>query len=533
MTNNFSAALIVDPSSAIRQALRSALMSLDILRVDVASSVAEARRRLVESTYNIVLCEYHLGNEESGHDFLEELRKNKALPLSTIFIMITGEASYPCVVAVAEETPDDYMLKPVQTGDLTDRIRKAFTRRNALMDIYEALHKGDDEEVLKVAQWMISNKSPYISDIVRLASQSLFRLGRYDEATKMYRDILAKRSLAWAKLGLSKIAIKQGDLAAAEQAMLGLVEQHLLYLPVYNQLTELYQIQERYGDALAVTEKAIKITPRSIRRLQYAGQLAYSLGDAVKAGDFLNQAVRFKGNVVDLDYRSIFYLALLQLDTGQTAEASSLIKQMGAKLRADPHSSKNRCATWYGALAQATEMIAKRETMAVIDIMRQLADQWNQPDFDFDFALDYLRVVDRLYAADLAETLGDWIRPLAGRFASSRYAHELMVQRVAEHPTLAEVINLAAGEIATITEEGARLLMEEKPGEAAERLADAGLKNYNNRLLAAAANAAARSFQVTRDQMDKMQVEMCLARIYPQDDNLNQRLRMQINGPGG
>lgn len=523
-------ALIADPSSSVRLSLRAILQGFDIGRIDTASTVAEARRRLLDSKYDIVLCEYHFDSDETGQDLLEEMRERKALPLTTLFIVVTGEANYARVIGVAEETPDDYMLKPVQAGDLSDRVERAFLRREALMDIYEALHARDYTRALKEAQQIMGQKTPYLADVVRLTAQTMYRLGRYDDAANMYKRILATRNPAWAKLGLAKVALRQGDGSTAEAAMLDIINQHLRYLPVYNQLTDFYKAEERYAEALDITEQAIKITPHNVRRLQAAGQMAYSLGDGAKAADYFGRAVRFAGGrAIDLDYRSIFHLALLQFDNGQTPDATSLVKQIAAKQKEDPMAQDSRRGEWYGELALATESIAKRESLAAVDIMRKLAAHWDAPDFSIDIALDYLTVIDRLYAEDICGTLIEWVQPMAYRFASSRHAQELLSQRVASRVRLVEVIGTAADEIAHVAEDAARLLVEGKAHDAAERLAEEGRKSRNNRLLAAAANAAAKSYQASGDVADKQQAETCLACMSPPDESLTMRIRSQLN----
>ncbi|WP_374352830.1 response regulator [Chitinimonas sp.] len=517
-------ALIADPSSGTRLSVRNVLQELGVGRIDTASGVAEARRRLLESRYDIVLCEYHFDSEETGQDLLEEMRERKAMPISTIFVMVTGEASYARVIGVAEETPDDYMLKPVQTGELSDRIQRAFTRREALIDIYEALNANDFNRALKEAQQIMQQKTPYLADVVRIAANTLYRLGRFAESARMYQRILETRNPAWAKLGLAKVALRQGDHATAEKAMLDIVGQHLQYLPVYTQLADLYVSDERYADALDITEQAIKITPHSVRRLQQAGQIAYSLGNKELANDYLGRAVRFGGGrPADLDYRSIFYILLMQFDSGHSSDAASLVKQIAAKQKAG--ADEGRRGAWYGELAVATEAIARREPLAAVDILRKLAGHCDAPEFDFALALDYVTVIDRLYAEDIGATLAEWVQPMAYRFASSRHAQELLGQRVASRTRLTELINRAADEIAQIAEQAASLMVEGSARGAAELLAQGGFKHHNNRLLASAANAAARAFQATGEAQDRQQAEACLAAMNPPDEALRIRIR--------
>ena len=72
-------------------------------QVRQASRVSDARVILEHKSYDIVLCDYHFdGSEMSGQDLLDELRREQLLPYSTVFVMVTGEASYAKVAEAAE-----------------------------------------------------------------------------------------------------------------------------------------------------------------------------------------------------------------------------------------------------------------------------------------------------------------------------------------------------------------------------------------------------------------------------------------------
>ena len=57
----------------------------------------------------MVLCQHHFANEaSSGQDLLDDLRRNQLLLFSTVFIMVTGEATYAKVAEAAESALDGY-----------------------------------------------------------------------------------------------------------------------------------------------------------------------------------------------------------------------------------------------------------------------------------------------------------------------------------------------------------------------------------------------------------------------------------------
>ncbi|MFC4161238.1 response regulator [Chitinimonas lacunae] len=526
-------ALIADPSSSVRMSLRTILQGLEINKVDTASTISEARRKLLEHRFDIVLCEFDFGgNEETGQDLLEELRAKKALPMSTIFIVVTAESSYPKVVGVAEETPDEYMLKPVQAGALSERIERAFLRRETLIDIYEALHAKDYHQALRVAQQMMSSKTPYLNDVVRLAAQILYRLERYDEAATLYRKILSGgRNLAWAKFGLARVALKQGDGETAEQAMRDILAEHTRYLPVYNQLGDLFLSQERFADLLDVTEQAIRISPHSLKRLQQAGQLAYSLGDLDKASDYLGRAVRINGKAIGLDFRAVFKLVLMQLSKGVTPDGLSLVKQMQTKRKQERGEQAGMLGEWYCELAQAVESIARREPLSAIDRMRKLAANWDSPEVDLEFTLDYLSVVERLYADDIVPTLAEWMRPLVLRFAASRQIEELLAYRVLSREKLAQVVEEGSLYITQTANEAAQAVVDGDLVSAADQLIQAGRETRNNRLLSLAANTAAKCFRATGNDSYRLGAEESLSLMHPPADAVLQKRVRELLSP--
>src|ERR1700754_2326862 len=111
--------LIVDPNPGMRGSLHNMLNQAGITKIDYAVSSGTAIRQLAKKSFDIVLCEYDLGNgsgENNGQDgqqLLEDLRQHKLIAPWTIFIMLTSEGVYSKVIGAAELTPTDYVLKPI------------------------------------------------------------------------------------------------------------------------------------------------------------------------------------------------------------------------------------------------------------------------------------------------------------------------------------------------------------------------------------------------------------------------------------
>lgn len=510
-------ALIIDGSAPFRTSLRGLLIDLGIHDIDVAQTIPDGRRKILSRKYDLVLCEYHFDGEETGQDLLEEVIGQRMLPPPTLFIVVTTEANYPRVMSVAEITPDEYVLKPVQTGQLADRVERAFKRRDVLMELHEAIYAQRYNQALKAAQSMLVGKSPYASDVAKIVGQMLCKLERFSEAAVFYRHIVKTKQLAWAKFGLAKISLRQGDKATAETMLLDVINQHLRYLPVYDYLVDFYLAETRHAEALAITEKALEISPHSVRRLQLAGQLAFELREDERSVAFFDRAVGLRGSTVELDFRSMLHLALHRFEGGDTANGSSLVKQMRAKLsEADsaPDAVTMIRAGRYCDLAAAAEAMVTMP-LGAIDQMRALAGGWNKPEFDAAYARDYLAVLARLYSDDIAATLADWARPIALRFVTNEAVRNLMLARLDGCPKLVQMLAEAGETVDRLVAEAQAREQSEHPQAAAAGLIEEAQKTRNNRLLLLAAETAARCYHSSGDDTFKDGTQACLQMMAP------------------
>ena len=105
-------ALIIEPQPGMRGNFHNMLTLCEIKKIDHAVSSGTAIRQLQARSFDIILCEYDLGDGQDGQQFLEDVRHNKLISLSTIFFMVTAERAYEKVVSAAELAPTDYILKP-------------------------------------------------------------------------------------------------------------------------------------------------------------------------------------------------------------------------------------------------------------------------------------------------------------------------------------------------------------------------------------------------------------------------------------
>jgi DNA-binding NarL/FixJ family response regulator len=207
--NSDLSVLIIDPNPAMRGNLHNMLTQCSITRIEYAVSAGTAIRQLSNRRFDIILCEYDLGNgsEDSGQDgqqLLEDLRLHKLIDRSAIFIMLTSEGVHSKVLGAAELAPTDYVLKPFTVEALLQRVTRAVDRRAIFMPVYQQIANGQLREAAKTCREAEIAHARHAGEFVRLRAEVLAELGEVAEAEHIYQSVVVTRHSGWAQLGLAR-----------------------------------------------------------------------------------------------------------------------------------------------------------------------------------------------------------------------------------------------------------------------------------------------------------------------------------------
>ena len=204
--------LLIDDIPEMRSTVRAQLADAGLDQCDVARNVKEAMERLQARRYDIIICDYNLGQGADGQQFLELVRRKNVLPLTTTFLMITGEASYEHVSTAAEFAPDDYLLKPFTSATMRVRLERILDKKEALKPIYRHMGKrGDRQLALAACDQVLAAKTRYGLDVLRLKGDLLMTLHRIDEALALYDGVLRLRATPWAEVGKARALAADGN----------------------------------------------------------------------------------------------------------------------------------------------------------------------------------------------------------------------------------------------------------------------------------------------------------------------------------
>ncbi|WP_229491420.1 response regulator [Massilia sp. HP4] len=275
--------LIVDDFVGIRQLLRESLRSLGARNIDQASSGGEAMGLLNKLRYDVVLCDYNLGEGKNGQQVLEEARMRQLLMPSSVFVMVSAEKSVESVMGAAEHQPDAYLVKPITEGVLLTRLNRVWRRKQIFRLIDQAFIEKDYLRAARLCDDQIAASRVHEIELLRMKARMLERSGQPARAREVYEKVLAQREYHWARAGLGKIRMADGDFEQARQMFQTVIAENRHYIDAYDQLAKAYQGMGQHEEAAAVLERAAKMSPNSVPRQRHLGQAALRLGNVPMA----------------------------------------------------------------------------------------------------------------------------------------------------------------------------------------------------------------------------------------------------------
>ncbi|MBE2257858.1 MAG: response regulator [Candidatus Accumulibacter sp.] len=329
-------ALLIDRYPNARSSLRIMLSALGVTAVHNAGTSAEVLRQVRGHHFDIILSDYQLEDGRDGQQLLEELRQQRLVALSTVFMLITSERAYHNVVSIAELAPDDYLIKPFTADELHGRLVRALYKKQFFAQLYEHLDNGAFADALTTCERLIGQDSGFLFDALRLKGEILNVLGRPAEAQAVYEQVLAQRMVPWARIGLAMALRSQQQLGEAEAVGQALVDDFPEFLAAYDFLAEVREEMGKLPEAQETLQSAALISPNNSARQRMVGDVAARNMDfrtAEKAyGKVLERRRGSSLNNID-DYSN---LARVMLDLGHTQGA----RRITDELRRDWRGSK-------------------------------------------------------------------------------------------------------------------------------------------------------------------------------------------------
>ena len=271
--------LIVDDFVGVRQLLRESLRNLGAKSVDQASSGGEAMALLTRSRYDVVLCDYNLGEGKNGQQVLEEARVRNLLMPSSVWLMVSAEKSVESVMGAAEHQPDAYLIKPITEGVLLTRLNRVWHKKQIFRKIDQAYAEKDFLRAAKMCDEQMALNKVHEIDLLRMKAQLMLKSGETLKAREAYERVLKEREYQWARTGLAKIRMANGEYEQARQIFQTVITENRYYMDAYDQLAVAYNAMGMPEEACSILDRATKMSPNSVSRQRALGQVSLKLGN--------------------------------------------------------------------------------------------------------------------------------------------------------------------------------------------------------------------------------------------------------------
>lgn len=271
--------LVVDDFIGVRQLLRESLRNLGAKHVDQASSGGEAMALLARTRYDVVLCDYNLGEGKNGQQVLEEARVRNLLMPSSMWLMVSAEKSTESVMGAAEHQPDAYLIKPITEGVLLTRLNRVWHKKQVFKKIDQAYAEKDFLRAARLCDEQIALNKVHEIELLRMKAQLLLKSGEPDKAREAYERVLKEREYQWARAGLAKIRMANGEFEQARQIFQGVIAENRYYMDAYDQLAMAYTEMGQAEEACTILERAARLSPNSVTRQRALGHVSLKLGN--------------------------------------------------------------------------------------------------------------------------------------------------------------------------------------------------------------------------------------------------------------
>ena len=475
-------ALIIDSNQTSRSILASMLRDMGVVFITQTRGIVEARRALENSVFDIVLCEYHFENSpESGQDLLGDLRRSQLMPYSTVFIMVTGEASYQFVAEAAEAAMDSYLLKPHTSASLEQRLLQARHRKKVLKPIFDAIERNELDRAAGLCIERFTAKGEFYFYCARIGADLLLKQNKSGFAKRLYIAVNEERPAAWSKLGIARAQIEENQIGLAKKTLENLITEEPSYADAYDLLG---QVQVELGEleaAMHTYRQATEITPYSITRLQKQGMLAYFMNEIDEAEQVFDRSVRLGISSKMFDSLTLVFLGLIQYDKRETKSFQRTYDNLAI---AAEQNLKNKRMQSFAGILSALKCVLERTPAAGVRSVSELASEIKMEHFDFECASNFISLISRLKNTDMLLPEADnWIKKISDRFCTSKFSVEMLCKSSIKYEAYYSIIKSSYADIANMAETAMAHSAAGSPTEAVKLLMIYGKETLNSKLI--------------------------------------------------
>ncbi len=495
--------LVIDDLEGMRSQLRMSLSSAGFAKLHVVSCIKDALERMESSRYDVILCDYSLGDSTDGQQFLEYLRTNDLISRNTIFVIITAEQAYEKVVSASECAPDDYLLKPFTSAQFTARLEKLLEKQAYFLAIDKATDSKNWGKVIAECNKKLPLKDKYFIELCKIKASALMRDGRPQEAADAYQQVLNLRPVAWAKLGLARALSVLNKKDEAQKVVREILAESPQFMAAYDVLSDLLAATGDKKSALGVLQKAREVSPGTMSRIRELSSLAVSAGQPELAETVMREALLKHKYSPVREANDYAVLSKALINQGKATEALAMVND-AQKTFKDDHSA---------IIFAATESVAHCAVGNHSEADAALKRAMDHGDMSKLPAQTVVSLADACFALGKEEDAHNLLRHAIQNNheddALKRKVHDVLTAAGKDPAEATALIEATTREVIQLNNDGVKKAQSGQLSEAIELLCEAANRLPNN--LQIVANAAlVMALHLVRNGNNSQELAQCL-----------------------
>lgn len=399
--------MVIDDFSEFRRSVKKMLQSFGAVDIDDFGDGDKAVNQFAMKTYDIVLCDYNLGEEKrDGQQILEEVKHRGLVKQSAVYIMVTAENTMRMVMGALEYKPDAYLTKPFNKDTLKITLEKLITKKEQLEKIEKSIQKKEYAKAIQQIDESVEKNPQNFMELMKLKAETSITIGSYKEAREVYDAILSKdNNVAWALLGLGKIYYHEKDYMEAKDIFEEIIDNNKMFVEAYDWLALALEKLSDLDRAQKILMSAIQISSKAILRQKALGEIALKNGDLEVAEKAFNKAIELGKTSYFKNPDDYSSLAKVMIENKTMEKALEVLRDARSEFRED-NKAIMQTAVMEGTVYKELNMEDKAK--ASIDEALNLYDGMLDsitPDLSLDLAKACMAVGDKEKSKELIKNV--------------------------------------------------------------------------------------------------------------------------------
>lgn len=221
---------VVEDNGMARINLRNHLLDMDFNMVNCFTHGRELKTDLKRRSYDLILMDFHLGDNKNGVEVIQDLQKAGLLKHSTCLVFITSDRLPMIIGQIVDIHPDDLVIKPYTIRTLKRTVNNALKINEHLKGVLNLMDQQEYEDALyKLDDIVRENVLPKSrTNLLKLRARLLLKLGKYEDAVILYTKVLeSSEKIIWAKWGLIHARYLAGEIEISEELLQEMLGAHL------------------------------------------------------------------------------------------------------------------------------------------------------------------------------------------------------------------------------------------------------------------------------------------------------------------